>query len=199
MDTVETATWPGDIGPVFLSEVQIQQRVQALGAQISRDYAGRDLVAVGVLKGVMFFMADLVRAMHLPVTVDFLDIARYGRTEQTRGVVRLTKDLTEPLSGRHVLFVEDVIDTGLTSHFIMGILRHHEPASLAACVLLNRPSRRIIRMELAYVGFEVPDVYLVGYGLDYRERYRNLPYIARFERPASAAVEREPQKREGSN
>jgi hypoxanthine phosphoribosyltransferase len=183
MDSTGQTTWPGSIGPAFLSETRLQQRVRELGEQISRDYADLDVVAVGVLKGVVFFMADLVRAMRMPVTVDFLDIARYGRTEQTRGVVRMTKDLTEPLSGRHVLFVEDVIDTGLTSHFILGTLRHHEPASLAVCALLNRPSRRIIDIDLAYVGFEVPDAYLVGYGLDYRERYRNLPYIIQFQRP----------------
>ncbi len=175
--------WADDIGPVFLTQEQIQRRVAELGAQITRDYAGLDLVTVGVLKGVIFFITDLVRAIHMPVTMDFLDIARYGRTEQVRGVVRLTKDLTEPLSGRHVLFVEDIIDTGLTSHYILGILRHHGPASLRVCVLLNRPARRIVDIDLAYVGFEVPDVYLVGYGLDYRERYRNLPYLVQFERP----------------
>ncbi len=175
--------WPGDIGPIFLTQEQIQRRVMELGAQITRDYAGKELVAVGVLKGVIFFMTDLVRAIHMPVTVDFLEIARYGRTEQMHGVVRLTKDLTKPLSGRHVLFVEDVIDTGLTCRYILGVLRHQDPASLRVCVLLNRPARRIVDIELAYVGFEVPDVYLVGYGLDYRERYRNLPYLVQFGRP----------------
>lgn len=183
MTNEASVDWPGDIGPIFLTQEQIQLRVMELGAQITRDYAGKDLVAVGVLKGVIFFMTDLVRAIRMPVTVDFLDIARYGRAEQTRGVVRLTKDLTEPLSGRHVLFVEDVIDTGLTCRYILGVLRHQEPASLRVCVLLNRPARRIVDIDLAYVGFEVPDVYLVGYGLDYRERYRNLPYLVQFERP----------------
>lgn len=176
-------SWPSDPGPIFLTQEQIQHRVMELGTQITRDYADKDLVAVGVLKGVVFFMTDLVRAIHIPVTIDFLDIARYGRTEQMRGVVRLTKDLTEPLSGRHVLFVEDIIDTGLTCRYILGILRHQDPASLRVCVLLNRPARRIVDIDLAYVGFEVPDVYLVGYGLDYRERYRNLPYLVQFERP----------------
>ena len=181
MDPAERLAWPGEIGPVFLNQQQIQHRVTEMGAQISRDYAGKDLVAVGVLKGIVFFLADLLRAIAMPVAVDFLDISRYGRSEQTGGVVRMTKDLTEPLSGRHVLFVEDVIDTGLTSRFILGTLRHHEPATLGVCVLLNRPSRRMIDIELQYVGFEVSDAYLVGYGLDYRERYRNLPYLVRFE------------------
>ncbi|MEW5958244.1 MAG: hypoxanthine phosphoribosyltransferase, partial [Chloroflexota bacterium] len=166
--------WPGDIGPIFLSEEQIQQRVAQLGVQISQDYAGKDLVIIGILKGVVFFMADLLRAIRLPVTVDFLAISRYGPTEQTRGVVNLTKDLTETLAGRHVLFVEDIIDSGFTTHFIMRILRLREPASLNVCVLLNRVRRRIIDVKPAYVGFEVPDYYLVGYGLDYKEQYRNL-------------------------
>ena len=173
--------WPGEIGPVFLSEQQIQQRVAQLGAQISQDYAGKDLVAVGVLKGVIIFMTDLLRAIRIPVRVDYLDIARYGLSRHTRGVVRLNKDLDEPLSNRHVLFVEDIIDTGLTSHFLLANLRQHGPASLRVCTLLNRTARRIIDVELAYVGFDVPDVFLVGYGLDFREHYRNLPYIVRFD------------------
>jgi hypoxanthine phosphoribosyltransferase len=175
------ADWPGDIGPVFLSQAQIEERVAQLGAEISKDYAGKDLVVVGVLKGVIFFLADLLRAMTIPVTVDFLAISRYGASVQTRGVVRLTKDLNEPLEDRHVLFVEDIIDTGLTTHFIMRTLRQQKPKSLEACVFLNRTRRRLIDMELAYVGFEVPDHYVVGYGLDYQERYRNLPYLIRFE------------------
>ena len=181
MDTNKPAPWPGDIGPVYLTEEQIQGRVAELGAQISRDYAGKDLVVVGVLKGVLFFLADLLRAIRIPVTVDFLAISRYGPSQQTKGVVRLTKDLNETVAGRHVLFVEDVIDTGLTTHFIMRTLRLREPVSLAACVLLNRTRRRIMDVDLAYVGFEVPDEFLAGYGLDFREHYRNLPYIVKFE------------------
>jgi hypoxanthine phosphoribosyltransferase len=166
---------------VFLTEEQIQQRVTQLGAQISQDYAGKDLVVIGILKGVLFFMADLLRAITIPVTVDFLAISRYGPSEQTHGVVRLTKDLNEPLAGRHVLFVEDVIDTGLTSHFIMRTLRLRQPESLEICVLLNRTRRRIIDVDPAYVGFEIPDYYVVGYGLDFKEHYRNLRYLVRFE------------------
>ncbi len=181
MNSTSPAPWPGDIGPVFLSEDQIHSAVDRLGAQISRDYAGKDLVMVGILKGVLFFMADLLRAITIPVTVDFLAIARYGPSEQTRGVVHLTKDLNEPLDGRHVLFVEDIIDTGLTTHFIMRTLRLRQPASLAACALLNRNRRRIIDVDLAYVGFEIPDIYVVGYGLDFKEQYRNLRYIVKFE------------------
>lgn len=173
--------WPGDIGEILLTEEEIQQRVAELGAQISRDYAGKDLVVIGILKGVVFFMADLLRAITIPVTVDFLAITRYGPTEQTHGVVNLTKDLTEPLAGRHILFIEDIIDSGFTTHFIMRTLSLRDPASLEMCILLNRPRHRIIEVEPAYLGFEIPDTYVVGYGLDYREQYRNLPYIVKFD------------------
>jgi hypoxanthine phosphoribosyltransferase len=179
-------SWPGDIGPILLTEEQIQQRVAELGGQISRDYAGKDLVVVGILTGVVFFMADLLRAITIPVTVDFLAITRYGPTEQTHGVVNLTKDLSEPLAGRHVLFIEDIIDSGFTTHFIMRTLSLRNPASLQMCILLNRPRRRIIEVDPAYVGFEIPDIYVVGYGLDYKEQYRNLPYMVEFD-PNQAA------------
>ncbi len=181
MASTSPSPWPGDIGPVFLTEEQIQERVSQLGAQISRDYAGKDLVVIGVLKGVVFFIADLLRTITIPVTVDFLAIARYGPTEQTHGVVKLTKDLNEPLIGRHVLFVEDIIDTGFTTNFISRTLLLHEPASLNICTLLNRSRRRIIGVDPAYVGFDIPDQYVVGYGLDFKDRYRNLPYIVKFE------------------
>lgn len=181
MNANSPSPWPGDIGPIFLTEAQIQERVAALGAQISQDYAGKDLVVIGVLKGVLFFMADLLRAITIPVTVDFLALSRYGPSEQTHGVVSLTKDLNEPLADRHVLFVEDIIDTGFTTHFIMRNLHLREPASFKVCTLLNRTRRRIMEVDLAYVGFDIPDYYLVGYGLDFNERYRNLPYIVKFE------------------
>ncbi len=183
MDSTPQSTWPGDIGPIILTEEQIQQRVKELGAQISQDYAGKDLVIIGILKGVFIFIADLLRAISIPVTVDFLAIARYGPTKQTKGVVNLTKDLDEPLVGRHVLFIEDIIDTGFTTHFIMRTLRLRKPESLNVCLLLNRPRRRIIDIDLAYVGFDIPDYYVVGYGLDSKERYRNLPYIIKYEPP----------------
>lgn len=178
---MDSAVWPGNIGPVLLTEAEIQRRVAELGAQISQDYAGKDLVVVGVLKGVLFFMADLLRAMTIPVTVDFLAINRFGPARQTHGVVNLTKDLSEPLTGRHVLFVEDIIDTGFTTNYIMRNLLLREPASLNLCIFLDRPYRRIINVKLAYMGFEIPDCYVVGYGLDYKEQYRNLPYIVKFE------------------
>jgi hypoxanthine phosphoribosyltransferase len=176
-----SSPWPGDIGEILLTEEEIHRRVAELGTQISRDYAGKDLLVIGILKGVVFFMADLLRAITIPVTVDFLAITRYGPTEQTHGVVNLTKDLTEPLAGRHVLFIEDIIDSGFTTHFILRSLKVRNPASLEMCILLNRPRHRIIEVEPAYIGFEIPDTYVVGYGLDYREQYRNLPYLVKFD------------------
>ncbi|MCB9078018.1 MAG: hypoxanthine phosphoribosyltransferase [Anaerolineaceae bacterium] len=181
MTDLPPADWPGDIGPIFLTEDEIQQRVAELGAQISRDYAGQDLILIGVLTGVFIFLADLMRAMTIPVTVDFLALSRYGPSEQTHGVVRLTKDLDVAIAGRHVLFVEDIIDTGFTTRFIMHTLRLREPASCRVCTLLNRARRRIIDIDLDYVGFDMPDYYVVGYGLDHDERYRNLPYLVRFD------------------
>lgn len=181
MATVPLSHEMESVGLTFLTEEQIQQRVAELGAQISHDYAGKDLVAIGVLKGVFIFMADLLRAITVPATVDFLAVTRYGPSEQTRGVVNLTKDLDIPLVGRHVLLVEDIIDTGLTTHFIIRTLRLRQPKSLKVCTLLNRNRRRIIELDMAYVGFDIPEDYIVGYGLDYREHYRNLPYIAKFD------------------
>ena len=175
-------TWqPEELGPVFLTQEQIQQRVSQLGAEISRDYADKDLIVIGVLKGILVFMADLLRAITIPVEVDFLAISRFESTEQTRGVVRVTKDLNEPLIGRHALLIEDIVDTGLTTHFILRTLQQQQPASLKTCTLLNRSRRRIIDVNLGYIGFDIPDYYLVGYGLDYKEKYRNLPYLVKFE------------------
>ncbi|MCB0190435.1 MAG: hypoxanthine phosphoribosyltransferase [Anaerolineae bacterium] len=181
MTDQSSADWPGEIGTIYLTEDEIQQRVTQLGAEISRDYAGQDLILIGVLTGVFIFMADLLRAMTIPVTVDFLALSRYGPSEQTHGVVRLTKDLDETITGRHVLFVEDIIDTGFTTRFIMHNLQLREPASCRVCTLLNRPRRRIIDIELDYIGFDMPDYFVVGYGLDYDERYRNLPYLVRVD------------------
>lgn len=167
-----------DISEILISSARIQQRVHELGAAISRDYAGKDLLMVGVLRGVLFFMADLLRAVTIPVSVDFMAISRYGPSERTRGVVRFVKDLEEPIEGRHVLFVEDIIDTGFTLGYILKNLRTRHPASLQVCVLLDKPRLRLIDLDIAYQGFEIPDRFVVGYGLDYRQRYRNLPFIA---------------------
>jgi hypoxanthine phosphoribosyltransferase len=166
-----------DIAEVFLSEAVIQERVQQLGVRISRDYADRSPVLIGVLRGVLIFMADLLRAIDIHVTVDFMAISRYGPTPETGGAVRLIKDLEEPVRDRHVIFVEDIIDTGLTLNYLLRTLRDREPASLKVCTLFDRPEHRLIDTEISYTGFDIGDEFLVGYGLDYRQRYRNLPYV----------------------
>jgi len=166
-----------DIVEVLLTREQIQERVRQLGRAISRDYRGKDLLVVGVLRGVLFFMADLLRAITTPVAMDFIAISRYGPSERTRGIVRLIKDLEEPIEGRHVLFVEDIIDTGFTLNYMLSVLRTRHPASLRVCVLLDKRSLRLLDLDIAYKGFEIPNRFVVGYGLDYEQRYRNLPFI----------------------
>jgi len=166
-----------DIAEVLITEEEIQFRVAELGAQISTDYAGKDPLLVGVLKGVFVFMADLVRSVAIPVSVDFIGITRYGPSSQTRGVVRFTKDLDACLEGRHVLFVEDMIDTGLSLRYILRSLKAREPASLRVCTLFDKPRTRLFDLDVAYTGFVLPDKFVVGYGLDYDERYRNLPFV----------------------
>jgi hypoxanthine phosphoribosyltransferase len=169
--------FPG-IGRVLFTEIALRQRVADLGREISRDYAGLNPLVVGVLKGVVFFMSDLLRAITVPVSVDYMAISRYRPDTAARGSVRLTKDLEEPVEGRHVLFVEDVIDTGLTLSYLLRNLRAREPLSLEVCALFDKPQRRIASIPLRYRGFDLPDRFVVGYGLDYKEAYRNLPYVA---------------------
>jgi len=166
-----------NIQEVLLTEKEIQARVAELGAQISRDYAGQEPLLVGVLRGVFVFMADLVRAITIPIGVDFIGITRYNAAREGRGVVRLTKDLDLFIQGRHVLFVEDVINTGLTLRYILRSLEARDPASLRVCVLFDKPRTRLFDLKVAYKGFQLPDEFVVGYGLDYGERYRNLPFV----------------------
>jgi hypoxanthine phosphoribosyltransferase len=167
-----------DISEVIISADQIQERVWAMGQAISLDYAGRNPLFIGVLKGVLFFMADLLRAMTIPVEVDFMAVSSYSAQTRQQGVVRLEKDLEIPLEGRHVLFIEDVIDTGLTLNYLLRNLRERQPASLDVCVLFNKSHSRLINIPIKYKGFDLPDRFVVGYGLDYRERYRHLPFVA---------------------
>ena len=166
-----------DIAEVLITAEELQARVAELGTQISTDYAGKDPLLVGVLRGVFVFMADLVRAITIPISVDFIGITRYGPTTQTRGVVRFTKDLETSIEGQHVLFVEDVIDTGLTLRYILRSLETRGPASLQVCVLFDKPQTRLFDLDIAYTGFVLPDKFVVGYGLDYDEQYRNLPFV----------------------
>lgn len=165
------------ISQILYSEAQIQQKVLEMGAAISRDYEGCHPLLVGVLKGVFPFMSDLLRAITIPVEVDFMAVASYSAETRDQGYVRLQKDLDAAIAGRHVLFVEDVVDTGLTLHYLLGSLRARQPASLKVCALFTKPRRRLISVQLQYAGFELPDKFVVGYGLDYRELYRNLPFV----------------------
>lgn len=164
-----------DIDRVLISASKLQRRVGELGAQISRDYTGQAPMAVGVLKGVFFFMADLLRHISLPVSVDFMAISSYE--DDSGGAVKILKDLDLSIAEQHVLLVEDIVDTGMTLNRILERLRSHRPASLKVCALLDKRARRLVDVPLDYVGFEIPDEFVVGYGLDYRQRYRNLPFI----------------------
>jgi len=166
-----------DISEVLISAEELQRRVRELGQEISRDYAGLNPLLVGVLKGVLTFLADLQRAITIPIEVDCIAVTHYATVGQGKGAVRLLKDLEASISGRHVLFVEDVIDTGLTANYLLRGLRSRNPASLSVCVLFNKPHHRLIDIPISYKGFDLPDRFVVGYGLDYRERYRNLPFV----------------------
>lgn len=166
-----------DVSEILISATQIQKRIEALGTQISKDYASRNPLLVGVLKGVLFFMADLLRSIHIPVEVDFMAVSSYTPEARDRGLVRLVKDLETPIVDRHVLFVEDVVDTGLTLNYLLQNLRSRNPATLEVCTLFNKSQHRLIDMPIKYEGFDLPDMFVVGYGLDYRERYRNLPFV----------------------
>ncbi|ACL25531.1 MULTISPECIES: hypoxanthine phosphoribosyltransferase [Chloroflexus] len=167
-----------DIDYILISEEQIKQRVAELGAAITNDYrAIGDLLLVGVLKGCAMFMVDLARAIDLPLAIDFIAVASYGASTESSGVVRLMKDLDTDISNRHVLIVEDIIDSGLTLAYLRAQLLRRNPASLRICTLLNKPERRTADVPVDYVGFDIPNAFVVGYGLDYAERYRNLPFI----------------------
>lgn len=166
-----------DIAEILIPEAEIQAKVRELGRAISRDYAGKDLVLISVLRGGFVFLADLCRVITLPVTIDVMAVSSYGPDARPLGVVKILKDLDESVTDREILVVEDVIDTGLTLSYLLRNLEPRGPASLKVCVLLDKPARRIVDLPIAYRGFEVPDKFVVGYGLDYRQRYRNLPYI----------------------
>ena len=177
---------------ILLSAPQIQRRVSELGAEITTDYVGRRPLLVGVLKGVACFMADLMRSISLPLTIDFMAVSHYE--DRANGAVRIVKDLDQSVTGCHVLMVEDIVDTGMTLHYILNYLAGHKPASLEVCTLLDKRSRRLVDVPLKYIGFEIPDEFVVGYGLDFGEEYRNLPYIAVLKPEAKA----EPTTPEGS-
>jgi len=162
---------------ILITTEQLQARVIELAAQIDADYADRELLLVGVLKGAVMVMADLARAMHLPVEMDWMAVSSYGSGTRSSGVVRILKDLDTDISGKHVLIVEDIIDSGLTLSWLVGNLQSRSPASVSVCTMLRKPSSAQMDVEVTYTGFDVPDEFVVGYGLDYAERYRNLPFI----------------------
>ncbi|MCS6880671.1 MAG: hypoxanthine phosphoribosyltransferase [Chloroflexaceae bacterium] len=177
-----------DIARVLISTEELQTRIAELGARITADYAeAGDLLLVGVLKGCAMFMMDLARSIELPVAMDFIAIASYGASTESSGVVRLLKDLDTDIAGRHVLIVEDIIDSGLTLAYLRGQLLRRNPASLRICTLLNKPERRVADVPVDYLGFDIPNEFVVGYGLDYAERYRNLPYIGILKREVYGA------------
>ena len=166
------------IGKILVQQDELAHRVRALGDQVSADYAGRDLLLIGVLKGAFFFLSDLMRSIDLHVEVDFMAVASYGSSTDSSGVVRILKDLDASIQGRHVLIVEDIVDSGLTLQYLLRTLKAREPASLEVCALLTKPARRKADVEIRYQGFEIPNEFVIGYGLDHAERYRNLPYVA---------------------
>jgi hypoxanthine phosphoribosyltransferase len=166
-----------DVEEVLLGSEQVQARVAELGAQLAADYAGRDPVLVSVLKGSIIFLADLVRAMPIPLSIDLMEVSSYGASTESSGQVRILKDLSTSIAGREVIVVEDIIDTGLTLNYLLRYLHDKGPASIRICCLLDKPARRLAEIEIDYRGFTIPDRFVIGYGLDYGERYRNLPYI----------------------
>ena len=166
------------VGEILIDEAALRAKVAELGAEISADYQGRDLLLIGVLKGAVFFMADLMRHLTVPCEVDFMAISSYGDSTDSSGIVRILKDLDINMEGRHVLVVEDIIDSGLTLSYLMRNLESREPETLEVCALMTKPGRREIDIPVRYVGFDIPNRFVVGYGLDFAERYRNLPYVA---------------------
>jgi hypoxanthine phosphoribosyltransferase len=166
------------IGEILVEEEALARRVRELGEQISSDYEGRDLLLVGVLKGAVFFLSDLMRHLGVPCEVDFMAVASYGSSTDSSGVVRILKDLDASIEARDVLVVEDIVDSGLTLSYLLRTLRARNPGSLEVCALLTKPERRKVDLPIRYVGFEIPNRFAIGYGLDHSERYRNLPYVA---------------------
>jgi hypoxanthine phosphoribosyltransferase len=166
------------IGEILVSADDLERRVGELGAEINRDYAGRDLVMIGVLKGAVLFLADLLRGLEVPCEIDFMAVSSYGSSTDSSGVVRILKDLDASIEGRDVLLVEDIVDSGLTLNYLLKNLGARNPRSLEVCALLTKPERRRVDLPIRYVGFEIPNRFAIGYGLDHRQRYRNLRFVA---------------------
>lgn len=166
-----------DMAEILLEEAQIQERVRDLGRQIAEDYSGKNLLVVGILKGAIVFLADLLRSIDLKARLDFMAVSSYGDAVQSSGIVRILKDLEQSLEGKDVLIVEDIVDSGLTLNYLVQNLQSRRPASLKVCTFLDKPERRKVDVRVDYLGFSIPDKFVVGYGLDYAEKYRNLPFV----------------------
>ncbi|HHX61381.1 MAG TPA: hypoxanthine phosphoribosyltransferase [Epulopiscium sp.] len=171
-----------DVEKVLISEEELDTKNIQIGEEITKDYKGKEILVVGILKGSSIFMSDLIREIDLPLQIDYMVVSSYGTSTESSGVVRIVKDLQHSIEGKHVLIVEDIVDTGLTLAYIKEILKARGPASVKICTLLDKPARRKKNIELDYVGFEVPDEFIVGYGIDYAEHYRNLPFIGALKR-----------------
>jgi hypoxanthine phosphoribosyltransferase len=169
------------IGDILVQPDELAHRVRELAAEISRDYAGRDLLLIGVLKGAVFFLSDLMRHLEIDCELDFMAVSSYGSSTDSSGIVRILKDLDSPIEGRDVLIVEDIVDSGLTLSYLFRMLRNRNPATMEVCALLTKPERREVDLPIRYVGFEIPNRFAIGYGLDHAERFRNLPYVAVLE------------------
>lgn len=166
---------------VMISEEEVDAKIQEIGLQISKDYAGKQVHLVCVLKGGSFFMCELAKRITIPVSLDFMSVSSYGSDTKSSGVVRIVKDLDEPLTGKEVIVIEDIVDSGRTLSYLLELLQQRGPKSMRLCTLLDKPDRRVIPVEVDYTGFQIPDEFVVGYGLDYDQRYRNLPYIGKIE------------------
>jgi len=167
-----------DVKEILFTEEEIAEKVKELGQQISKDYHGEDLTVVGILKGSNIFMGDLIRKIDIPLSIDFMVVSSYGQSTESSGVVKVLKDLEYSIEGKNILIVEDIIDTGLTLDYLKENLLRRKPKSLKICTLLDKPIRRKVDLKVDYIGFEIPDAFIVGYGIDYAEKYRNLPFIA---------------------
>jgi hypoxanthine phosphoribosyltransferase len=185
----ETRQLDAAVDEILIDEQALAQRIAEVGAEISADYRGRDLLLVGVLKGAVFFIADLMRSIDVPCEVDFMAISSYGSATDSSGVVRILKDLDLSIEDRNVLVVEDIIDSGLTLSYLVRTLKARSPASLEICALLTKPTRRKVEVPCRYVGFEIPERFVIGYGLDFAERYRNLPYVGALRDELAAQAE----------
>lgn len=174
---------------VLLSEEEVDARIKQIAAQISRDYAGREIHLICVLKGGVFFTCELAKRITVPVSLDFMSVSSYGDDTKSSGVVKIVKDLDQPLIGKDVLIVEDIIDSGRTLHYLIPVLKQRNPKSIRLCALLNKPDRREVEVQIDYLGFDIPDEFVIGYGLDYAQKYRNLPFIGVVEPEAAEDAE----------